>query len=272
VPTDFDPGYGNEPFHTLCSDAPDAMVYPSAAFRVEWGPIFHRGRLDGSARLLAIGQDPAQHETIARRILVGTAGHRAQGFLAKLGLDRSYVFLNTFLYSVYGQGGGNQHKNDLGIAAYRNRWFKAILTPGKIEAVVAFGGLADGAWSAWLATADGAPYKGLAYQHVPHPTSPESSGATPAAVKAATKAMLQKWNGALGQLHAAIKHPDASRPLANYGDTFQPAELVEIPAADLPPGCPAWMRGRDGWAQRTGPDAPTKRRTITVTIPAGVIP
>src|SRR5437773_12495076 len=42
-------------------------------------------------------------ESIARRILVGGAGHRLQGLLAKLGLKRSYVRVNTYLYSVYGQ-------------------------------------------------------------------------------------------------------------------------------------------------------------------------
>ena len=107
---DFDLGYSAEPFRTLCREYPDETVYPSADFRTEWGPIFHRGRLDGTARVLILGQDPAQHETIARRILVGEAGQRIQGFLAKLGIDRSYVMVNTFLYSVYGQGGGNRHK------------------------------------------------------------------------------------------------------------------------------------------------------------------
>src|SRR5262249_36675853 len=76
---------------------------PVDSFRVEWGPIFYRGRLDGSARILCIGQDPAQNEDIVRRILIGVAGHRVQGFLAKLGIDRSYVMLNAFLYSVYNQ-------------------------------------------------------------------------------------------------------------------------------------------------------------------------
>ena len=55
------------------------------SFRVEWGPLFHRGRLDGTARLLVIGQDPAQSEAVVRRILVGEAGHRTQGLMAKLG-------------------------------------------------------------------------------------------------------------------------------------------------------------------------------------------
>ena len=85
---DFDSGYGNEPFRALCADFPDEKVYPPADFRTEWGPIFHRGRLDGSARVLILGQDPAQHESISRRILVGEAGQRIQGFLAKLGIDQ----------------------------------------------------------------------------------------------------------------------------------------------------------------------------------------
>jgi uracil-DNA glycosylase len=87
--TDFDPGYCHQLFAQLCGDYPDESVYPASDFRVEWGPVFHRGRLDGSARVLVIGQDPAQHEVLARRILIGTAGHRVQGFLAKLGIDRA---------------------------------------------------------------------------------------------------------------------------------------------------------------------------------------
>src|SRR5205823_7849830 len=118
--------------------APD---YPAADFRLEWGPIFHRGRLDGSARVLVLGQDPAQHETILRRILVGEAGHRIQGFLWKLGIERSYVMVNTYVYSVFGQSGGSRNQHNKMIAAYRNRWLSALLSPKKIEAVVALGSL-----------------------------------------------------------------------------------------------------------------------------------
>jgi hypothetical protein len=35
--------------------------------------------------------------------------------------------VNTFVYSVYGQGGGNRHKNNPAIIAYRNRWLDALL-------------------------------------------------------------------------------------------------------------------------------------------------
>src|SRR5437763_3608053 len=115
MPHDFDPGYGAEPFRSLCADYPDSTVYPQSDFRTEWGPIFHRGRLDGSARILVLGQDPAASESIARRILVGEAGHRAQGLLAKLGIERSYAMINTYVFSVFGQGSAGQHKDDPGI-------------------------------------------------------------------------------------------------------------------------------------------------------------
>src|SRR6476661_6871412 len=138
---EFCPGYP-APFDALVADYPGEDVYPSADFRVEWGPVFHRGRLDGSARVVVLGQDPATHEAISRRILVGEAGQRVQGLLAKLGVRRSYVMVNTFLYSVYGQGGGNRHDDDEKIAAYRNAWLDALLVGTGVTAVISLGQLA----------------------------------------------------------------------------------------------------------------------------------
>src|SRR3954454_17015942 len=129
----FCPGYEREPFRTLASDYPGPDVYPPRDFRVEWGPIFPRGRLDGTARVLALGQDPATHETITRRILVGEAGQRVQGLLARLGITTSYVMINTFLFSVYGQSGGTRHIKDSAVAAYRNRWLDALLVRDEPE-------------------------------------------------------------------------------------------------------------------------------------------
>ena len=51
---------------------------------------------------------------------------RVQGILTRLGIDHSYVMINTFLYSVYGQGGGERHKDDAGIAGYRNKWLDKL--------------------------------------------------------------------------------------------------------------------------------------------------
>jgi hypothetical protein len=265
----FDPGPVGEPYASLANAYPGVDVYPPDSFRVEWGPIFHRGRLDGSARLLVIGQDPAQSEAIVRRILVGEAGHRTQGLMAKLGFTKSYVLINTFLYSVYGQTGGQHHKDDPGIVGYRNDWLGAIFAANRIEAVLALGGLADDSWHKWKQTPIGQRYS-PAYQHVTHPTAPESSTAGhPANLPAAITAMLENWNRALAALHPLIADPDEPGPLVPYGAAFGPGDRVEIPEYDLPAGLPEWMRSPAPWAQRVGSTAAEKRANITVTIPPG---
>lgn len=257
----FCPGYAHEPFRSLVESYPGTAIYPADAFRVEWGPIFHRGRLDGTARILVLGQDPAQHETIARRILMGNAGRRAQGFLNKLGMDSSYVMINAFLYCVYGKGGA-QHIGDADIAAYRNRWIRAILDAGQIKAVVAFGALADRAWKMWLASPDAAGRPGVAYRKLPHPTSPEAGGGD---VAAATKAMLQSYNAGLAALAPAVTPADTPGPLVPYGDAFTPDDLPGIPQRDLPAGSPPWMGAQTDWAARDGASAIEKRFNIRVT-------
>lgn len=262
----FDDGY-RRPYATLVDAAPGEDVYPPDAFRTEWGPVFHRGRLDGTARVLVIGQDPATHEAICRRILVGEAGQRVQGFLAKLGVTCRYVLVNAFLYSVFGQGRGARHIDDVGIVAYRHRWLDTIARRNPLEAIVTIGGLADRAHDVWRATPAGA---ACAAVHVAmiHPTYPESASASGTITKAGAMARLcASWNAALEVL-APIVTPDTPVPsLARYGDAITDADLAAIPAIDLPAGVPAWMRSLDAWASRTGDDAQTKRATITVKVP-----
>jgi hypothetical protein len=259
--TPFCPGYSHEPFRSLVESYPDAAVYPADAFRVEWGPVFHRGRLDGTARILVIGQDPAQHETIARRILMGNAGRRVQGFLDKLGMDTSYVMINTFLYSVYGQRGA-KHADDAPIAAYRNAWVKAILDASQVKAVVAFGSLADKAWKMWIASPEAAGRPVVAYQKLPHPTSPEAGGGD---VAAATEAMLQAYNAGLAALAPALAPADKPGPVVPYGSAFTAGDLPAIPQRDLPAGSPPWMGTTTDWAVRDGATASEKRMNIRVT-------
>jgi uracil-DNA glycosylase len=269
MPRAFDPGYGDEPFRTLVREYPLEDVYPPSQFRVEWGPIFHRGRLDGSARVLVIGQDPAHHESIVRRILVGEAGRRLQGFLSKLGITRSYVLVNTFLYSVYGSIKPQAAKVPQ-LVAYRNRWLEALLVGKRVEAVLALGSFAHDAWSAWKATPAGQSLE-VAFAHVTHPTQPESSSKNPVKVAQATKALLANWNTGLQALAPAIAHPDAPRSLVLYGDTWADGDRPPLAEEDFPAGLPPWMHEQDGWATRAGADELARRRNITVTVPEGVV-
>jgi hypothetical protein len=278
---EFDSGYGHQPFTQLVQDYPGTDVYPQDSFRTEWGPVFHRGRLDGTARVLAVGQDPAQHEEIAHRILVGEAGRRIQGFLRKLGVEKSYVFVNAFLYSAYGQGGATKHKNDAGIVAYRNRWLKALLDTEPIEAVVCLGDLAQDAWDKWKTTRGKAPPAVKIW----HPTRPESSsrGKGAAALVQAIKDMLANWNVGLQTIKPSLKHPDVTVPLVLYGTAFANGDRVAIPERDFPAGTPQWMIDNDGWATRGLPTPPKKpptpaqlaaqkRATIVVKVPSAYLP
>ena len=73
------------------------------AFRWHHGPMFYRGRLDGSARVVLVGQEGAQDESLSHRSFTGGTGARMQHFLRHIGLDRSYLFLNSFVYPIFGQ-------------------------------------------------------------------------------------------------------------------------------------------------------------------------
>lgn len=256
---EFDPGPKGA-FRQLCQDYPGDEVYTNG-FRTKWGPIFYRGQLSGGARLLVIGQDPAQHEAFLRRILTGEAGRRVQGFMRKLGYTKRYVMVNTYVYGIYDQGLAFQHAQDAGIVDYRHKWFDAIMAPGKIEAVVAFGAQAHAAWQMYLAARSGQTIS-AAYVHVMHPTAPGKGNPV-----ITTKKLLDNWNQGLRLLRPHIGHPDISQPFIPYGSDFTPDELPQIPSHDLPPGIPDWMRDEVAWAIMPS-DPGDQRANFTVTVPS----
>ena len=264
----FDAGPVRQPFARLVSEYPGVETYPPADFRIEWGPVFHRGRLDRSARILVLGQDPGQHECIARRILVGEAGQRVQGFLHKLGIERSYVMINAFLYSVFGQRGGERHADSAPIIEYRHRWLDGLLGEGsRVQAVVAFGHLARDAYERW---ADANPGRAaeLAVEPLTHPTMPEaSSHGDPERRREAMRRLLQQWNGALRRLDEALTDRDEERELVLYGDDLGSGDRGAIPEFDLPAGSPPWMRSLRQWATRRGDSVEEKRACIEVVVP-----
>ncbi len=261
-------GYASEPFATLVAEYPGDDVYPSGDFRTEWGPIFHRGRLDGSARVLVLGQDPAAHESVTRRILVGAAGQRTQGLLAKVGVTTSYAMVNVYVYSVFGQSAGNRHAKDPAIAAYRHRWLDALLVGTDVTAVVALGDLAARAYRTWAKTQPDAS-ENLHLATVRHPTYADAiARATGRPLAETTAEQLANWNAALPGIAEHVE-PDTATPLVPYGHAWTAGDLAPIPERDLPAGAPAWWRDVEPWAARTGDTAQAKRATLTVTVPEG---
>jgi uracil-DNA glycosylase len=124
------------------------------AFRWHHGPMFFRGRLDGSARVLVVGQEGAQDESLAHRSFVGGTGARMQHLLRHLGLDRSYLFVNSFVYPIFGQ-----YTPDLRelaqdphspIAAHRNRILDKAVVDGDVRLVIAVGRAAKESVAGWV--------------------------------------------------------------------------------------------------------------------------
>ena len=201
-------------------------------FWFDWGPIFYRGRLDGSARVLCVASDPGPTERIAGRSLVGNAGQRVQGLLAKLGLKRSYVCLNAWAYAVHPSRASAERERlaDLAQLEWRNELYDAV-TGRKLQAIIAFGGMAQEAASLW----SGRPSVEL--REVPHPSSRDE------------KKLLEAWRAAVTELRGVVtpdRGGDNTGP--NYGARFAESDYAPIPRRDLPFGAPAFL-GDDGWVR-----------------------
>src|SRR4051794_2808405 len=161
---DFDPG----PPAAVAQhfDALPSFAAHRDLFWYDWGPIFYRGRLDASAKLLGIASDPGPTERIACRTLVGDAGQRVQGVLTKLGLTHNYVLVNAVPYALH----PSRARDALPLLkekAHRD-WenqLLALVTGTDLEAIVACGATAQEALKRW----DNAP--AVPTVKVPHPSS-----------------------------------------------------------------------------------------------------
>jgi uracil-DNA glycosylase len=227
----FDPGPPSA-VAAICSHCP--VPSKPKAFWTSWGPIFYRGRLDGSARLLCIASDPGPTERIAHRTLIGDAGQRVQGFLSKLGLTRSYVLVNAFPYALHPSYG--QEVDNLLAAhdeqAWRHQFYDAVL-PAHVQAVVAFGVNAQKAFDHW----PGKP--SVHVEKVPHPSSRDAG------------ALLSAWHDAVGRLRGIVTPDgDGSATGPNYGSSFRESDYAAVPRRDLPFGVPDFLG--DDSAGRTG--------------------
>ncbi len=204
-------------------------------FWFDWGPVFYRGRLDGSARVLCLASDPGPTERIAGRSLVGNAGQRVQGFLAKLGLTGSYVCLNAWAYALHPSAARSEMRKlkEPEQLSWRNRLYDLATGP-ELEAIVAFGGMAEEALALWTGRPE------VPAREVPHPSSRDE------------ERLLDEWRAAVADLRGLVTpDPDGDNTGPDYGTRFAEADYAPIPRLDLPFGAPAFL-GDDSWVRTAG--------------------
>jgi uracil-DNA glycosylase len=195
-------------------------------FRLDFGPVYYRGRLDSTARVLIVGQDPAANELVGNRIFVGASGQRIQRFLEKLGIRRDYVMINTFLYPVFGQVMGHDledisHTDE--IMGYRNELLDRLVAENRIEVILTVGGAAKDAVEHWRKPLE------LPVQAITHPSARDNA------------ALLANWNQGLEALLEIVQpEPSVIQDPEPYGDDWSPEDMIPIPRYDLPFGTPAW--------------------------------
>jgi hypothetical protein len=236
---------------TLMDATPDyeVEVGDSTTFWYAFGPVLYRGRLDGSARVLCIASDPGPAECLpfARRTLIGDSGQKTQGFLAKLGLTRSYVLVNAFAVAMRPSQktkGLQVLKTNVAIRTARHGLYDLLLAGGALQAVIAFGDVAHQAYDLWKAS-------NPAVQAVPsfklaHPAAVDRDGS-------GDDAALKGWAKAVKKLRTIVTADadgDASGP--NFGAYFTEVDYARVPRWDLPPMAPTYV-GDDSWGRAAKP-------------------
>jgi hypothetical protein len=212
--------------------------HPSGRFRLDFGPVYYRGRLDGTARVIVVGQDPSTNEILGQRIFVGRSGQRVQKVLAKLGITRSYSMLNTFLFSVFGQVDAELRAISLEaqVIEYRNEFLDRLKAGNPVEAVITFGAGARHAVEHWPGLGD------LPLFNLTHPAADDAF-------------VLESWNAALPGLLEAVQPDDGGQPdPAPYVAPLDDTAMVPIPRFDLPFGIPDFHGVDGGHSTRDGND------------------
>lgn len=219
-------------------------------FRWHFGPMFYRGRLEGGARVLLLGQEGAQDESLAHRSFVGGSGARMQHFLRYLGITRSYLFLNSFIYPIYGQYDQAlkpfAQSPDNPIVAHRHQVFEQALKDNDLRLVITVGNAAQDSLATWRKHRGQALPAHLEHVHVVHPGSAAAGGGSAVRTsfeKAAKKIVTQIAKDASWLPADADGTRDFSVAY-KYG-------AAPIPFRDLPFGV-CWRIGRGSTSSNRG--------------------
>ena len=221
-----------------------AAVGDTTTFWYAFGPVLYRGRLNGTARVIGIASDPGPSECLPfmRRTLVGDSGQKTQGFLAKLGLTRSYVLVNAFAVAMIPSEkttGLKALQTNVALRTARHALYDALLTPS-VEAIVAFGDVAHQAYDIWAASNPAA--AAVPSFKLAHPAAVDREGT-------GDDAALKGWDKAVKQLRSIVTpDPDGDASGPRYGDYFTEVDYARIPRWDLPAPAPAYA-GDDSWGR-----------------------
>ena len=262
-PWEFDPGPPrNRKWARLFAETPNYRGFGRAVtgkeeFRWHFGPMFYRGRLgDDRVKVLIVGQEGAQDESLSHRSFTGGTGGRMQNLLNHLGITESYLFMNTFVYPIFGQYDGDnrliaQHP-DSPVRQHREELFDYVVARNDLRLVVAVGLAAKESIASWVqshgGTADPAALHdadgsvitpGLRLVGVLHPGGAGEGGAV-TRIKASFVAAIEQietWSSAEPNWLPA--DPDGVRqPAVAYTYSSDP-----IPFRDFPYGS-TWRLGR----------------------------
>ena len=210
-------------------------------FWYDWGPVFYRGRLNGTAKVLGIASDPGPTERLVGRTLVGDAGQRVQGFLTKLGLTTNYALVNAF--PLRGAPQRDQQGPPAAVRPRPTRVAQPVLRPDHrlhaCEAIIAFGGNAQAALRLWDTAPDVPTFQ------IPHPSAHNATD------------LAAKWAAAIPDARAAVTpDPGGDQTGPNYGAMITEDDYAQSRTPTSP------TASRSGSATTTG-DAPTHRDTTT---------
>jgi uracil-DNA glycosylase len=263
-PWEYDPGPPrNRSWLRLFAETPNyrglgKAVIGRDAFRWHFGPMFYRGRLgDEQVKVLIVGQEGAQDESLAHRSFAGGTGARMQHLLTHIGITRSYLFLNTFVYPIFGQYVGElrtlaQHPESP-IQVHRNKIFDYVAARNDLQLAIAVGTAAKESLATWVRLRGGSADAGRLHEADADAISPRlrllgvlhpggaTGGAATAIVNDFKRAIrqIERWSSD----DSSWLDPDpgeARRPAADYQYRSAP-----IPFRDLPYGT-AWRIGRGG--------------------------
>jgi uracil-DNA glycosylase len=198
LPWEYDPGPPrNRKWPRLFAETPNyrqlsKTLLGAERFRWHFGPMFYRGRLqDNAVKVLVIGQEGAQDESLAHRAFTGGTGARMQHFLSVLGINSSYLFLNTFVYPIFGQYDATLHwlaqHPESPIVRHRHEIFNYVLERNDVHLVVAVGNAARDSVVTWVTSRGG------------HCPPGDISGCTAAALGPNTRIVAVMHPGGAGQ-------------------------------------------------------------------------